>query len=147
MKNDRLSVFGVVPERQVAPAPSGERQAPARAARPTIAAGYARRAPATLALVDAAYRSGFPAQGDAVAVRAPNREIFARLLHVREVGAEDARNGAEARLALLRDAFDADRRFPSARPVLDAVEIEAWTWWHEVSTAPARVASRPRPQR
>lgn len=76
------------------------------------------------------------------AFRPPNREIFARLLYVREVGTEDQRNAANARLALLRDAFNADRRFPSARPVLAAVETECWTWWHEVSTAPVQAGPR-----
>lgn len=172
MKNDRQSVFGVVPERKDAPAPPGERQVPARAARttaaeaarrqpvdagapanppvvpaPTIAAGYASRAPASTALVDVEYRGNFPQEIDPAAVRTPNREIFARLLYVREVGAEDQRNGAEARIALLRDAFDADRRFPSLRPVLAAVETECWTWWHEVATAPVRIAPGARPQR
>lgn len=71
-----------------------------------------------------------------MAARAPNREIFARLLYVREVGTEDQRNAANARLALLRDAFNADRRFPSSRPVMAAIETECWTWWHEISTEP-----------
>ncbi|WP_372423166.1 hypothetical protein [Salinarimonas chemoclinalis] len=72
-----------------------------------------------------------------MAARAPNREIFARLLYVREVGSEDQRNAANARLALLRDAFNTDKRFPSSRPVMAAVETECWTWWHEISTEPA----------
>ncbi|GGK44225.1 hypothetical protein [Salinarimonas ramus] len=77
-----------------------------------------------------------------MAARPPNREIFARLLYVREVGNEDQRNAANARLALLRDAFNADRRFPSARPVMPAIETECWTWWHEVSTEPVTVPQR-----
>jgi len=75
--------------------------------------------------------------------RAPNREIFARLLYVREVGTDDLRNAANARLALLRDAFNADQRFPSGRPVLPAVETECWTWWHEVSTQPVQKRVQP----
>ena len=77
-----------------------------------------------------------------MSTRAPNREIFARLLYVREVGSEDQRNAANARLALLRDAYNTDKRFPSTRPVLPAVETECWTWWHEVSTAPVQQPAR-----
>lgn len=77
------------------------------------------------------------------ATRVPNREIIARLLYVREAGTDDQRNAANARLSLLRDAYNADQRFPSGRPVLPAVETECWTWWHEVSTSPVQRRAQP----
>ncbi len=69
-------------------------------------------------------------------MRLPNREIVYRLLFVTEQGNEDQRNAANARLASLRDAFNNDRRFPSSRPVMPAIETECWTWWHEVANMP-----------
>jgi hypothetical protein len=66
----------------------------------------------------------------------PNREIVYRLLFVTEQGNPDQRNAANARLASLRDAFGNDRRFPSSRPIMPAIETESWTWWHEVASSP-----------
>lgn len=75
-------------------------------------------------------------------MRAPNREILYRLLYVTEEGNTDQRNAANARLASLRDAYGNDRRFPSSRPVMPAIETECWTWWHEVaSQSPAEPAA------
>lgn len=74
--------------------------------------------------------------------RAPNREIFYRLMYVREAGNQDQRNAANARLALLRDAYNNDQRFPSSRPVLPGIETECWTWWHEVSSQPVETQRR-----
>jgi hypothetical protein len=69
-------------------------------------------------------------------MRLPNREIVYRLLFVTEQGNDDQRNAANARLASLRDAFNNDRRFPSTRPIMPAIETECWTWWHEVANEP-----------
>ncbi|HYF55841.1 MAG TPA: hypothetical protein VEA41_16420 [Salinarimonas sp.] len=67
-----------------------------------------------------------------------NRAIFARVLFVSQYGRPEHRNGALARLALMKDALIADRRFPSDQPVLPAVETECWTWWHQVDAESAR---------
>ncbi len=67
-----------------------------------------------------------------------NLAIFSRVLFVSQYGRPEHRNGALARLALLRDALNADRRFPGGHPVLPAVETECWTWWHQVDSVAAR---------
>jgi hypothetical protein len=67
-----------------------------------------------------------------------NLAIFTRVLFISQYGRPEHRNGALARLALLKDALHADRRFPSAQPVLNAVETECWTWWHQVDSESAR---------
>ena len=72
-----------------------------------------------------------------------NFAIFTRVMFVSQYGRPEHRNGALARLALLKDAIAADRRFPSAQPVLPAVETECWTWWHQVDAESARaIAAR-----
>ncbi len=61
-----------------------------------------------------------------------NPEAFLRVWYVSKYGRREHRNGALARLQLLREALRLDHRFPSSQPVLPAIETECWTWWHQV---------------
>jgi hypothetical protein len=65
-------------------------------------------------------------------MRRLNIDLLTKLLILADYGDEDMRNAANARLAALRDTFRHDRRFPSTRPVFLAVEVDAWTWIHEM---------------
>jgi hypothetical protein len=67
------------------------------------------------------------------AVRPPNDEVIARLVYVTEVGTPDQKAAAQARILMLRDAFKADREYPSTMPVLPMVETEIWNWWHKLN--------------
>jgi hypothetical protein len=74
-------------------------------------------------------------------MREPNREIVGRLLYVSKYGRPEHRNAALSRLALIKAAHACDDKYTSNSPVLNSVETEAWTWWHQIEEAAASVAA------
>lgn len=82
--------------------------------------------------------------------RVPNRDVILRLAYVIERGSQSERNAANARAALLKEAYRLDREFPSPWPLVAQVETEIWNWWHKLmaqSDAGKDLKAQPAPGR